>query len=142
MYVAIRTLTRQLLPFAVLGLITLALMLAISGQALAQTPSEIARQTVGNGEATADQSTNLAKTIVDTLSVIGGAVAVIAIIIGGLRYNTSGGDSGKVASAKNTIIYAVVGLIIIIFAQVIVNYVITEAETPPAQEEAAASEEE
>ncbi len=67
---------------------------------------------------------NIIATVVDILSIIVGALSVIMIIIGGLRYITSAGDSSKTAGAKNTILYAVVGLIIVIFAQVIVNFVI------------------
>lgn len=73
---------------------------------------------------------NIEKTIqniVDLISVIVGIIAVFMIIIGGLRYITSGGDSGKVSSAKNTIIYAIVGLIVVALAQVIVRFVISNS---------------
>ncbi len=75
-----------------------------------------------------DQPSNLseiAKTIVNILSVIVGIVAVIMIIVGGFRYITSGGDSGNVSSAKNTLIYAIVGLIIVALAQFIVHFVLS-----------------
>jgi len=72
------------------------------------------------------------KTIVNILSLIVGAVSVIVIIIGGLRYITSGGDAQKTAGAKNTILYAVVGLVVVIFAQIIVAFVISEVTTTPA----------
>jgi Type IV secretion system pilin len=67
----------------------------------------------------------LVKKIINVLSVIVGVIAVIMIIIGGLRYITSGGDSGNVSSAKNTIIYAIVGLIIVALAQFIVRFVLS-----------------
>lgn len=51
-------------------------------------------------------------------------VAVIVIIIAGLRYTTSGGDSGKITTAKNQILYAVIGLIVIAAAFAITNFVI------------------
>ena len=63
-------------------------------------------------------------TIIDVLSIIVGAVSVIMIIIGGLRYITSSGDSAAVTSAKNTILYAIVGLVIVIFAQAIIAFVV------------------
>lgn len=66
------------------------------------------------------------KKIVDIFSVVVGAVAVVMIIIGGFRYIVSGGDSGNVTSAKNTILYAIVGLVIVAFAQIIVNFVINQ----------------
>ncbi len=65
--------------------------------------------------------------IVNLLSVIVGIVAVVMIIIGGFKYITSGGDSGSITSAKHTIIYAIVGLIIVALAQVIVRFVLSKA---------------
>lgn len=59
--------------------------------------------------------------IARTLSLVVGAVSVIVIIIGGFKYVLSGGDSNGVASAKNTILYAVVGLAVALLAQIIVN---------------------
>lgn len=53
-----------------------------------------------------------------------GIVAVIVIIIGGIRYTTSNGDAAQTKSAKNTILYAVVGLIVIIMAAAITDFVI------------------
>jgi hypothetical protein len=66
----------------------------------------------------------LVKDIINILSWIIGAVSVIMIIFGGFRYIVSGGDSGQIGNAKNTIIYAIVGLVIVIFAQIIVRFVI------------------
>ena len=69
----------------------------------------------------------IAKNAVNILSLIVGIIAVIMIVYGGLRYITSGGDSGNVGNAKNTIIYAIVGLLIVALAQVIVHFVLTAA---------------
>lgn len=69
--------------------------------------------------------TRIIMTIINIISVIVGAVAVIMIIIGGFRYVTSGGNDSSVASAKNTILYALIGLIIVALAQVIVRFVLT-----------------
>ena len=66
--------------------------------------------------------------IIRVLSIITGIVAVIMLIIGGFKYITSGGDSSKVASAKSTIVYAIVGLIIVALAQVIVQFVIGQTK--------------
>lgn len=55
-----------------------------------------------------------------------GIAAVIMIIVGGLRYTLSGGDQSKVTSAKNTIIYAVVGVALAIMAYAIVQFVFTQ----------------
>lgn len=64
------------------------------------------------------------RTITNVLLYIIGAVAVIMLIIGAIRYVVSGGDSGAVTSAKNTILYAVVGIVVALLAYAIVNFVI------------------
>ena len=63
-------------------------------------------------------------TIVNALLFIIGFLSVIMLIFGGLRYIISGGNAAAVTTAKNTILYAIVGLIIAIFAYAIVNFVI------------------
>lgn len=63
--------------------------------------------------------------ITNILLFVIGAVAVIMIVIGGLRYVISGGDAKQVQAAKNTILYALVGVIIAILAYAIVNFVST-----------------
>lgn len=74
----------------------------------------------------------IVKDIVNALLFILGAVAVIMIVIGGIRYTISQGDSGAVTSAKNTILYSVIGLVVALFAYAIVNFVITRlTEEPP-----------
>lgn len=67
---------------------------------------------------------DLIKTIINVMSAVVGAISVIMIMIGGFRYITSGGDSNNVSGAKNTILYAIVGLIIVALAQVIVQFVL------------------
>lgn len=75
------------------------------------------------------------ETVINILSLIGAVIAVIMLIVGGIRYVTSSGDSGSTASARNTIIYALVGLVIIALAQVIVRYVVsTVSKDPPVQQ--------
>lgn len=70
-------------------------------------------------------------TITNTLLFIVGALSVIMIIIGGLRYVVSGGNSTAVTAAKNTILYAVVGLIIAFLAFAAINFVLSTV-TPGA----------
>lgn len=67
---------------------------------------------------------SILRKVIQIFSVIVGFVAVVMIIIGGIKYITSGGDSGNVSGAKNTIIYAIIGLIIVALAQVLVHYVL------------------
>ncbi len=64
---------------------------------------------------------------INIFSVIVGIIAVVMIIVGGFKYITSGGDSGNISSAKNTIIYAVIGLVIVALAQFLVQFVLDKA---------------
>ncbi len=66
--------------------------------------------------------------VINIFSLVVGVVSVIMIIVGGLRYITSGGDSGSVGGAKNTILYAIIGLVIVALAQVIVRFVLGQVE--------------
>lgn len=66
--------------------------------------------------------------IINIFSWIVGIVSVIMIIYGGFRYIISGGDSNGVTAAKNTILYAIIGLVIVALAQVIVQFVLTKAD--------------
>lgn len=61
--------------------------------------------------------------LANTLTFIVGAVSVIMIIIGGLRYAIAQGDSKAVEAAKNTILYAVIGVVVAIVAFGVVNFV-------------------
>lgn len=65
------------------------------------------------------------KAAIDLISIVVGVIAVIMIIIGGLKYIMSSGDSNNINSAKNTILYAIIGLVIVALAQIIVRYVLT-----------------
>lgn len=69
--------------------------------------------------------TKLVKTIVDVLLYIVGIVSVIVIIVSGISYATSGGDPSKVKRAKDTLLYAVIGLVVAIFAYAIVGWIYT-----------------
>lgn len=64
------------------------------------------------------------KIVTNTLLFIIGAVAVIMLIYGGIRYTISGGESASVTAAKNTILYAVVGIIVALLGFALVNWVI------------------
>jgi hypothetical protein len=67
--------------------------------------------------------------IVNLLSLVVGLLSVVFLIFGAFKYITSGGDSGKVTSAKSTILYALIGLVIVAIAQVIVRVVVGKATT-------------
>ena len=57
-----------------------------------------------------------------------GAVAVIMLIVGGFRYVTSNGDQNSVTTAKNTIMYALIGIIVAFLAYAAVNFVTSQLE--------------
>jgi hypothetical protein len=62
--------------------------------------------------------------VINILSSIVGFVAVVMIIVGGFKYITSNGDAAGIASAKHTVIYAIVGLLLVAMAQLIVRFVL------------------
>jgi hypothetical protein len=68
--------------------------------------------------------TDLISMVINVFSMIVGAIAVIMIVWGGLRYIMAGGDSSKITAAKNTIIFAVIGLVIVALAQLIVRFIL------------------
>jgi hypothetical protein len=65
------------------------------------------------------------RTITNVMLFLVGAISVIMLIIGGLRYVVSGGDSSAVSGAKNTILYAIVGIVVAILAYAAVSFVIS-----------------
>lgn len=65
--------------------------------------------------------------VINLFSLIVGAVSIIMIIFGGFKYVTSGGSDSNVGEAKKTILYALIGLVIVALAQVIVRFVLTKA---------------
>ena len=68
--------------------------------------------------------TDVIETVTNVLLFVVGAVSVIMLIIGGIRYTTSNGDSSQITAAKNTIMYGVIGLIVALLAFAIVGFVI------------------
>jgi len=69
-------------------------------------------------------SDGIVTTATNILLFVVGALSVIMIIVGGLRYVVSGGNSTAVTAAKNTILYAIVGLVISFLAYAVINFVI------------------
>ena len=70
----------------------------------------------------ANNSSGVWKVVSFALSLLGG-IAVIMIIVGGIRYSTSNGDASRVKAAKDTIMYSVVGLVVALLATAIVALV-------------------
>lgn len=71
-----------------------------------------------------EEAGGLIKTVVNILLYVLGTIAVIMIIVGGIRYATSGGDASGIKGGKDTILYAVIGLVVAMLAWAIVNFVI------------------
>lgn len=74
-----------------------------------------------------DKVLGIIREIINVMSLIVGAICVLMIIFGGFRYMISGGESAGVTSAKNTILYAVVGLVVVLLAQALVRFVFARA---------------
>ncbi len=84
----------------------------------------------GNDCKPAEGATNV-NTVISTglrlFQVIVGLIAIIMMITAGLRFITSSGDPTKVASARNTILYAAVGIVVVAMSQVIIQFVLNRA---------------
>jgi hypothetical protein len=116
------------LSFGVLAITALALVAYHpTASALFNASKDTACQAIGasscaggNGAGAVNHAVATAVTI---LSYIAGVAAVIMVIVGGIRYITSGGDSNNISSAKNTVIYALIGLVVALLARTIVAFV-------------------
>ncbi|MFC2601886.1 MAG: pilin [Candidatus Saccharimonas sp.] len=69
--------------------------------------------------------TPIFRIVTNVLLFVIGAVSVIMLIIGGFRYVTSQGDQTQVQSAKNTILYSIIGIVVAILAYAAVNFVVS-----------------
>ena len=72
------------------------------------------------------EATDIVKRLINTFLFVIGMLAVIMVIHSGFKYVTSRGDAEGVKSAKNTLLYAVIGLVVALMAYAIVNFVIEE----------------
>lgn len=93
-----------------------------AGRAMAVSASEGAE--IVRADNMPSDLTVVVKNISNTALTIIIAVSVVMLIYGGFRYIVSGGDSKKVTDAKNTILYAIIGLVISFLAYAIVNFVV------------------
>jgi len=112
---------------AIIGIATVPVQLVSAECSKDSTPVECAQQgtnDVGGDKVSQNALQDGIKNIVNVLLFILGAIAVIMIIIGGIRYTTSNGDASATKGAKDTILYAVVGLVVAILAYAIVNFVL------------------
>ena len=101
----------------------------ICGQSASSAKGQVLYGAEQSGSDCGGGVTKVVKAVISILSVVVGIVAVIMIIISGFKYVTSGGDSNKISSAKSTLIYALVGLVIAALAQFLVVFVLTNTST-------------
>lgn len=66
--------------------------------------------------------------VINILLYVAGVAAVIVIVIGGIRYITSDGDANQANQSKKVIIYAVVGLVVVVFSYAIVNFILEQVK--------------
>lgn len=79
---------------------------------------------IGGSSSTATlQVDDIVLAVVNWLLFAVGVISVVMLIVGGIKYATSAGDSNKVTSAKNTIMYAIIGLAVAVLAFAIVGFV-------------------
>jgi hypothetical protein len=114
-------------------------MLALGVSAIA-APTYAVDANITNGINATGQNSNgdtaslgtIFKNVVNILLYVIGALSVIMLIVGGIRYATSAGNSNSVTAAKSTIMYALIGLVIAVLAYAIVNFVLTSISTGSA----------
>jgi hypothetical protein len=95
--------------------------ITVFGQCTANPDSKVCK---ASGDANEQNATTIVKRIIDLLLFALGITAVFMIIWSGVKYVTSRGDAANVKSAKDTLTYAVVGLIVALLAYAIVNFII------------------
>lgn len=116
----------------------IALLLGLGGMALvpavamASPQSDACAALGSNGDCSSTPANgtdlnSIVKAVINIMSAIVGIVAVIMLIVGGFKYVTSNGDSSAISSAKSTITYALVGVVIAVLAQAIVQFVLAKA---------------
>jgi hypothetical protein len=117
-YKITRTIT-ALIVAAFIGLVPVTTSLALDTKTGACTGNDSAPC-----QASGDSIAALLGSVISLLLFIAGAIAVLVIVVGGIRYITSDGDPSAASKAKNTIIYALVGLVVAVMSYSIVNFVI------------------
>ena len=119
------------LVMATLAIAVTGLAATTMAPAYATTANEQAQNGVNsiNPEGTSTKSLpEMIKIILTVVFTVIGMVAVVMIILGGVNYATSLGDPAKATKAKNTIMYAVIGLVITLLAIAIVNVVLSSLQ--------------
>jgi hypothetical protein len=126
---------RMILMLMAVLTMTLTPALALTGTAAAACgtgSSSKAKVLEGIGQAGSDCKTkgitHAINGVVRILSLIVGMAAIVMIIVAGFKYITSGGDANKVGGAKQTLIYALVGLVLAALAQILVHFILNQTD--------------
>lgn len=122
---------KNLLAASLIAIVAVFMVLGVAGidTAAALDPGAAVQDGVekaGGGEGGEGQLQRSIKVVINLLLFLIGAVAVIMIIIGGIRYTLSNGDSSQITGAKNTVLYSVIGLVVALLAYAIVNFVVAQ----------------
>lgn len=118
---------KKFTAFTALSALSLAVLVSIAISSPSSAVGIMDGVNAAHGNGTPDAlfgGTGVITTITNTMLFLVGALSVIMIIIGGIRYTISAGNSSNVTAAKNTIMYAIVGLIVAFLAFAIVNFVL------------------
>ncbi len=115
-----KILTAGMLMVGLLGVLTPAVSAANGINICSGNENSVYCKNKNTGET---QVNGIIKTIVEVLLTAVGAISIIMIVIGGIMFTLSSGDAQKAAKARNTVLYAVVGLAVSLFASAIVNFV-------------------
>jgi hypothetical protein len=124
----------RLIPTLLLGLLTFIFALAPAVLAEEFNPAENCTgaaassaycQNLGSDTDPITGEEGVLKKVIDLLIVAAGVISVIMVIVGGLRFVLSNGEPEKATSGRKTVIYALVGLVIVIISQLIVSFALT-----------------
>ena len=111
--------------FLIAAVLVVGISLLVSDTSLANSLQDGVNAARGDGQpAELLGDAGILTTITNILLFVVGALSVLMLIIGGLRYVISGGNASAVTAAKNTILYAIVGLIIAFLAYAAINFVL------------------
>lgn len=101
----------------------------IHGSLCAGGNLDVTNPDCSEADASPQKVNDLIGTVINIFSILVGVVSVLMIIFGGFKYITSGGNETNVTGAKNTILFAIVGLVIVALAQLIVRFVLNKANS-------------
>jgi len=104
--------------------VSLAPALALGGAATEQACQGLSQVGPDGCATKGNQVNNVVKTVVSIISYIAGALAIIMIMISGFNFMTANGDAQKITKARNSLIYAMIGIAVAASAQVIVNFAV------------------